>query len=255
MGDDEARLIRADALQDEARTETLARARELGAEAARLRMEVLGPKPYPVLACSECWQLTGWLGSGERCDVCLASAQREAAFANPHGSFLNLGNEGPNDAPAKAPAWKRWATRLGIRGPLDREREAAWNQRVDPDSTGPPRPEDGFVIFDASRGEWPAPEGDDLLVRFATLAYRFERDCWQRIVAAGGPTPLTPHAFPASLPMEQLAEAWSDYVGEVQAHNAASWAGEADAREAVRQQAKARAEAQEEQSGTSKLLD
>jgi hypothetical protein len=55
--------------------------------------------------------------------------------------------------------------------------------------------------------------------------------------------------------MAQLAEAWSDYRGEVRAYNAAIWAEEAARREQERQAAKAHAEAQEEQSGTSTLLD
>jgi hypothetical protein len=255
MGHDDDRLTRADALEDQARTETLARARELGAEAARLRMQVLGEKPYPVLACSECWQLTGWLGSGDRCDVCISSARREAAFADPHGSFLNLASERSDQSRTRAAVWKRWAAAVGVRGPLERERVAAWDDRVEPDETGPSEPEDAFVIFDSDRGEWPAPEGDDVLVRFSTLAYRFENAGWRRINQTGGPTPLTPHVFPASLPMEQLAEAWSDYRGEVRAYNAAIWTEEAARREQERQAAKARAEAEEEQSGTSTLLD
>jgi hypothetical protein len=254
MGDDD-RLARAGELEEQARTETLARARELGGEAARLRMEVLGEKPYPVLACSECWQLTGWLGSDDRCDVCISSARREAAFADPHGSFLNLASERSDQSRSGAAAWKRWAAALGARGPLERERVAAWNDRVDPDETGPSAPEDGFVIFDVGRGEWPAPEGNDVLVRFSTFAYRFESGGWRRTNQTGGPTPLTPHVFPASLPMEQLAEAWSDFRDEVHAYNAAIWAEEAARRERDRQEAKARAEAQEEQGGTSTLLD
>jgi hypothetical protein len=254
MSDDD-RLVRAAALEERARTETLARARELGAEAARLRMEVLGEKPYPVLACSECWQLTGWLGSGGRCDVCISSALREAAFENPGGSFVSLRSHATEEPPEKVPAWKRWVAVVGIRGPLDGSHASAWNERVDPDETGPPNAEIGFVIYDASRGEFPAPEGNDLLVRFSTLAYRFESAGWRRVIEAGGPTPLTPHVFPASLAMEELAEAWSDYGAEIHAYNAATWAAEAARREQEREAANARAEAQREQSGTSKLLD
>jgi hypothetical protein len=252
-GDD--RLARADELDERARTETLARARELGAEAARLRMDVLGDKPYPVLACSQCWQLTGWLGSGGRCDVCISSALREWAFENPRGSFVSLHSHATEERPETVPAWKRWVAVVGIRGPLERSHAAAWDERVDPDETGPPRPEDGFVIYDASRGEFPAPEGSDLLVRFSTLSYRFESAGWRRVIQAGGPTPLTPHVFPASLAMEQLAEAWSDYSAEIHAFNAATWAAEAERREQEREAAQARAEAQAEQTGTSRLLD
>jgi hypothetical protein len=54
-GDDDTLLAKAAQLEDQARTEPLSRARELGLEAARLKMRSLGEKPYPVLACSECW--------------------------------------------------------------------------------------------------------------------------------------------------------------------------------------------------------
>jgi hypothetical protein len=219
-------------------------------------MQVLGEKPYPVLVCSQCWQLTGWLGSGDRCDVCISSARREGAFADPHGSFVKLVQEEHGlFARDGVAVWKRVAASFGLRGPLERERSATWNERVEPDETGPSEPEDGFVIFDAERSEWPAPEGADLLVRFSTFAYRFESHGWVRTIRKGGPTPLTPHVFPASLPMEQLAEAWSDYGAEAERFNAATWAEESARREQERQEAKARAAAQEEQTGTSKLLD
>jgi hypothetical protein len=67
--------------------------------------------------------------------------------------------------------------------------------------------------------------------------------------------PLTPDVFSASLPMDQLAEAWSDYTAEIEAFNAARWQEEDARREQERQDAQARAVAREEQAGTSNLLD
>lgn len=255
MSGDDALLAKAAQLEDQARTEPLSRARELGLEASRLRMQALGEKPYPVLACSECWQLTGWLGSGERCDVCISSARREEAYADPQGSFVRLGERAPRVSGERPATWKRLAAAIGVSGPLVLARNAAWSDRVDAGVTGPPTPEDGFVVFGAERMEWPAPEGHDLLVRFSTAAYRFERDAWQQTLQTGGPVPLTPHVFPASLPMDQLAEAWSDYRAEVQRFNEERWETEDARREAERRDAKALDEAREDQSGTSSLLD
>jgi hypothetical protein len=249
------RLLRADELLDRARTEPLARAQELGEEAARLRMEVLGEKPYPVLACRECWRLTGWLGSEDRCDVCISSARREAAYADPEGSFLAVPEPRAPASGRKHAAWKRAAAMLGVGGPLAMARVEAWAEHVDMGVTGPAGPEEGYVAFDAERGEWPAPEGHDLLVRFSTRAYEFRRDAWQQALHTGGPVALTPHVFPASLPMDQLAEAWTDYRDEIQRWSAARWQAEEAKRESDRQDAEELADAREEQTGTSGLLD
>ena len=218
-------------------------------------MQVLGEKPYPVLACSECWQLTGWLGSGHRCDVCISSARREAAYADPDGSFVALSGPPERESGKRPSLAKRLVAAAGIGGPLDRALGAAWCERVDTGVTGPPSPEDGFVVVDVERGEWPAPEDHDLLVRFSTRAYRFEGGAWEHTIHTGGPVPLTPHAFRASLPMDQLAEAWSDYTAEIDHWSAARWQEEDTRREQQRQDAKALAEAREDQTGTSTLLE
>lgn len=218
-------------------------------------MEVLGEKPYPVLACSSCWQLTGWLGSEERCDVCISSARREAAYADPHGSFVELATHVTAGRGRPPALWKRAAAVVGASGPLERELEAVWDEHVDTGVTGPPAPEEGFVVFGAERSEAPAPEGNDLLVRFSTRAYRFDGGAWQHTMESGGPVPLTPDVFPASLPMDQLAEAWSDYTTEIEAFNATRWQDEDAKREQERQDTQARTVAREEQAGTSNLLD
>ncbi|HEY2603772.1 MAG TPA: hypothetical protein VGI67_19590 [Thermoleophilaceae bacterium] len=221
-------------------------------EAAAVRKQALGAKPYPVLVCSECFSLTGWLGSGGRCDVCISSARREDAFADPAGSWVGFG-EPLTRAGSEAPSlFKRM---FGSRRSREEALNAAWGERVDPGETGPATPEEGFVIYDADRNEWPAPEGGDLLVRFSVAAYGFERGGWTPTRRPGGPTPLTPHTFPASLPMDQLAEAWNDYCAEVHAFNAKLWSEEDQRREDEREEAQALAEAREEQTGTSDMLD
>jgi hypothetical protein len=249
------RLERADELLDRARTEPLAQAQELGEAAARLRMQVLGEKPYPVLACAQCWRLTGWLGSEDRCDVCISTARREAAYEDPGGSFAALRGLRAAAPRQRHAAWKRVAAVLGVGGPLALARVQAWCEHVDMGVTGPPSPEEGYVAFDGERGEWPAPEGHDLLVRFSTRAFEFHRDGWQQALHTGGPVVLTPHVFPASLPMYQLAEAWTDYRAEIQRFGAARWQAEEARRESDRQEAQDLAEAREEQTGTSGLLD
>jgi hypothetical protein len=218
-------------------------------------MQVLGEKPYPVLACTQCWRLTGWLGSEGRCDVCISSARREEAYADPQGSFLAVPETHAEASARKQPAWKRAAAVLGVGGPLAEARLEAWCEHVDMGVTGPPSPEGGFVALDAESDEWPAPEGHDLLVRFTTRAYEFRADGWQQAAHTGGPVVLTPHVFPASLPIDQLAEAWNDYRDEIDRWSAARWEAEQARREQERADAKELAEAREEQTGTSTLLD
>jgi hypothetical protein len=55
--------------------------------------------------------------------------------------------------------------------------------------------------------------------------------------------------------MYQLAEAWTDYRAEIQRFGAARWQAEEARRESDRQEAQDLAEAREEQTGTSGLLD
>jgi hypothetical protein len=252
---DDTLLAKAAQLEYQARTEPLSRARELGLEAAKLRMQALGEKPYPVLACSECWQLTGWVGSEGRCDVCISSAKREAAYADPQGSWVQFEEPAPRRRGQGPAAWKRFAAAIGVDGPLVLAVDAAWGEHVEGGVTGPPTPEDGFVVFGAERVERPAPEGHDLLIRFSPVAYQFAGGAWHHTIQTGGPVPLTPHVFPASLPMDQLAEAWSDYTEEIRRFNAARWNGEDARREAQREDEKADTEAREDQTGTSTLLD
>jgi hypothetical protein len=62
-------------------------------------------------------------------------------------------------------------------------------------------------------------------------------------------------AFAASLPIEQIAEAWSDFRGEVDDFNRVRWSEESDRRERQRDAEEELIQARREQRGTSRLLD
>jgi hypothetical protein len=220
------------------------------------RVRALGEKPYPVLVCSACFKLTGWLGSGERCDTCIDREQRKSAYSDPSGGWVDLGG-GARERPAEAGAsgWKRAAAAVGWRGPLREQSVEIWMRHVEPGETGPVDPEDGFQIAAADRTEDTAPEGADLLVRFFVTAVEFDQGAWRPLVGRGLPVPLTPSVFPASLPIDQLAEAWNDFRSEVDQANRARWAGESERRERDSQAEEERLEARREQHGTSGLLD
>jgi hypothetical protein len=229
---------------------------ELLREAAAVRRRALGEKPYPVLVCSACFKLTGWLGSADRCDTCIDEELRKAAYSDASGGWVDVtGGPRERSAERRATAWKRAAAAVGWRGPLRQERVAIWMAHVEPGETGPMDAEDGFEIAVADRIEDAPPEGSDLLVRFCVRAVRFERDRWQPFVGVGLPDPLTPDVFPASLPIEQLAEAWSDFRGEVDERNRARWSAEAERREREREADEELRRARREQRGTSQLLD
>jgi hypothetical protein len=214
-----------------------------------------GEKPYPVLVCSTCSKLTGWLGSGERCDSCIDRALRKTAYAS--GGWVDVTGNGPHNPAAEAgpAAWKRAAAAVGWRAPLREERAATWLRHVEPGETGPVDPEQGFEIAVADRTESAAPEGADLLVRFFVRAVAFDRDGWRPLVGVRLPDPRTPSVFPASLAIEQLAEAWNDFRAEVREVNRARWSEESERRDRESREEQERLQARREQHGTSGLLD
>ncbi|HEY5058686.1 MAG TPA: hypothetical protein VII51_06685, partial [Gaiellaceae bacterium] len=65
---------------------------------------------------------------------------------------------------------------------------------------------------------------------------------------------VVPREFAASLPVTALAEAWTDFVEEVAAHNRRVWHAEAARRESRFAAEQARHDAEELQRGTSDLL-
>jgi hypothetical protein len=250
-------LRQADELDERARGARKAEEEQLRGRAAELRIQALGEKPYPVLVCETCFKLTGWLGSGNRCDTCIDGELRKAAYEDPSGGWVDVGGRRSPQGPVEAPThgWKRAAAAVGWRGPLREERVAVWIGHVEPGETGPIDPEDGFEIAVADRAEDAPPEGADLLVRFYVRAVRFAGGRWQPLVGVGLPNPVTPDVFAASLPIEQLAEAWSDFRGEVDDFNRGRWSDESQRRERQRDAEAELIQARREQQGTSRLLD
>jgi hypothetical protein len=257
MDERDVLLTQAASLDDQARGVRQADGRQLRREAADLRIRALGQKPYPVLVCSTCFKLTGWLGLNERCDTCIDSDHRKAAYADPSGGWVDL-SEGDRQhgSVEEAPGgWKRAVALVGWRGPLRELRVATWMRHVEPGETGPIDPEEGFETAVADRTDDAAPEGPDLLVRFFVRAASFDGNQWRPVVGVGLPDPLTPSVFPASLPIEQLAEAWNDFRTEVEEFNRARWSEEDARREQERDAEDALLRARREQQGTSGLLD
>jgi hypothetical protein len=257
MDQREALLRQAAALDERVTGEGKAEEEQLRREAAGLRVRALGERPYPVLICATCFRLTGWLGSGDRCDRCIDRELRKAEYSDPGAGWVDLTGHAWHQQPIEVSPtrWKHVAASVGWRQPLREERVAIWMSHVEPGETGPVDPEDGFEIAVADRSEGEAPEGPDLLVRFFVRSVAFDGSRWRPLVGVGLPDPITPDVFPASLPIEQLAEAWNDFRGEVAEANRADWSAEEARRDRERDAGEERTRARREQQGTSRLLD
>jgi hypothetical protein len=255
--------------------ELLARAYELEAEAARthdprvnpgarleeaaeLRRRALGERGYPVLTCSSCFRLTGWVDASGLCDACLRRAQLDAAYADPRSGWITL-PDGRHELAQQPdpPLGKRLAASFGFRKGLRRAVARAWLTRVEPGETGPAAPETGYALEVAHRDEVEAADGSGLVVRFSTATHVFDGDSWVRLDSTrlAERSTLTPREFPAALPIEQLADAWGDFRAEIDAFNRHTWERELDRRETERAALAAREETLREQRGTAGLLD
>jgi len=217
-------------------------------QAAELRAQALGPKPYPVLICTSCFHLTGWLGAD---GVCAPDLRHRSHTASGWPSTEDRRPPLPAEA---GPLLRRMRRTLGLGGRHDRAR--AWLTRVEPGETGPVAPEEGWELEVPVKYEQEAPEGPDLLVFFDAASARFEYGAWRPVDATHGGKPLRlmPREFPASLPVAALVEAWTDFVQEVADHNRRVWHAEAARRVAHAAELEARHEAAELQRGTSDLL-
>jgi hypothetical protein len=158
-------LAKADALDDEALEASGANQDELRKRAAGLRVEALGAKPYPVLVCSACFSLTGWLGDD---GVCAEDAMRRQQDGS--GGFVDIRDDRPRYEDAPAPVGRRVARALGLGRRRDRARE--WLMWIEPGATGPVDPEEGWEIEAPISFEQPAPSGPHLLgiAIFGTIA-------------------------------------------------------------------------------------
>ena len=126
-------------------------------QAAELRVQALGARPYPVLICSSCFRLTGWLGADGVCAPELRH-RRHASAGWPQAG------EGRLPLPAESgPLLRRMRRTLGVGGRRDRAR--AWLARVEPGETGPVAPEEGWELEVGVKFEQEAPEGPDLLLQ------------------------------------------------------------------------------------------
>lgn len=233
--------------------------RELRLEAARLRIQALGEKSYPVLICSECAAVTGWTSASGQCDSCLRRAQLKAAYADPHGGFVVLDDGRPvRRVDHRSHSGPGTLARL-LGGHTVRERAVAdvWLARVDPDTTGPIDPEVGFQLEAAHRDQFVTEDGSGTLIRFRTATHRFDGHEWVELetTAIARDAILVPTEHSGGLPADQLVAAWLDYKQAVDAVNRERWTEESARREAARIAREAREEAMLEQSGAVELLD
>ena len=149
------------------------------------------------------------------------------------------------------------AHRFGLRRSRRQAEVAEWLRRVDPDETGPIAPEESYELEVARRDELEAADGSGMIVRFRTATSRFSDGSW-----VDGPSSdiasrdlLVPTEFAASLPAEQLVEAWSDFKNAVREVNRRAWSEESKRRESRRQADAAKTDAMREQRGVADLLD
>jgi hypothetical protein len=185
--------------------------------AAELRVQALGPRPYPLLICETCSVVTGWLGSDGACVMCWTRKHDRDA------NRVMAADARPRRREQRVPLGRRLARTLG----LGAMRE--WLSRIDPGDTGPTAPEEGWETESAVKWDEAAPEGPHRVVRFDVQTYRFEYGAWRPCDGSRGGKPrrLVPRELGADLPIEQLAEAWNDFEAEVAAHNRRFWQTEA----------------------------
>jgi hypothetical protein len=247
----EAQSLEADAVEAD---EESAAGRELRAQAARLRVQALGERVYPVVICATCYAVTGWTSAEGSCDSCLRRAQLHAAYSDPHSGWVAVDDRRPaSQRPSAPPLRLRLSALLG-RGAGD---DRTWLARVEPDETGPVSPEPGYELEIAKREEIAAADGSGIVIRFSTLRHRFAEGDWVPLQTTkiGRRAVLVPGEFSAGLPIEQLAEAWGDFRGAVDAFNRRAWAHDSQTREAARLAREEREEVLREQQHVADLLD
>jgi hypothetical protein len=222
-------------------------------EAASRRARALADRPYPVLVCGECARLTGWVDGEGVCERCARARELRTAWSQPRGEWVDLTDEragGPSARP-----------RLGLgsllsRGKAREQAVKSWLAHVDPGATGPVEPEAGFELEVAHRDEAEAPDRSCVLVRFTTARRRFDGKTWSHLDGTQIPHDelWLPAEFPASIPIEQLAEAWADFTAAVESFNRSVWRAEDERRTAEAQREAEREEALRDQRHTSELL-
>jgi hypothetical protein len=227
--------------------------RELRGQAAALRVEALGPRPYPVVVCAGCFRLTGWTTAEQQCDACARRAALRAARAASGGWLPNR----PPPAAGGPSLRTRLSGRTRGRGARAEAAAHAWLARVDPGETGPIDPEQGYELEGAVRDEVERVDAAGVLVRFATATERFADGEWVRLPTTRIGRSLLPYPteFAADVPVQMLVEAWTDYQAAVTAVNRARWHAIAAARDADLTRREQRERALREQAHTAELLD
>jgi hypothetical protein len=233
--------------------ETTDAGRSLRAQAAALRISAIGSRDYPVIACGNCYRITGWVDGAGRCDFCARHLADRAAAARGAWAAAAPGPATPS-AP-RAPLRARLGARLGGEG-ARKQAVRAWFEHVEPGETGPVEPEVGYRTEVALRDEIERTDQAGVLVRFTTSEHRFGGASWERsaITHIGRSEMPNPTEFSASLPVESLVAAWSDYQQAVAAYNRGVWRAQSTKRDQVAAAAAARAEALREQQHTAELL-
>ena len=190
-------------------------------QAAELRVQALGPKPYPVLICSSCFRLTGWLGADGVCAPEPAPSQaRERRLARQRAA---------RPLPAESgPLLRRMRRTLGVGQPPRTARGRG--SRVEPGETGPVAPEEGWELEVPVKYEQEAPEGHDLLVYFDVASVRFEYGAWRPVDGShsGKPYRLGPREFAASLSGRGARRGVDRLRAGGRRHNRRVWHAEAD---------------------------
>jgi hypothetical protein len=225
----------------------------LRAQAAALRVSAIGSRDYPVIACGVCYRITGWVDGAGRCDFCARHLADRAAAARGGWSAAAPGPVAPSAT--RAPLRARLGARLGGEG-ARKQSVRAWFEHVEPGQTGPVEPEVGYRTEVALRDEIERIDRAGVLVRFTTSEHRFAGASWERsaITHIGRSEMPNPSEFSASLPVETLVEAWSDYQQAVAAFNGAAWRARSAKRDQADAAAAAREEALREQQHTAELL-
>jgi hypothetical protein len=254
---DEARRLEAKAIEA---GEYGATGHELLVQAASLRVQALGARVYPVLICQSCCIITGWLSAEGQCDTCLRRSQLEAAYRDPHGGWVVLGDARPRptqegSADVSSPGLSTLLKRLGKAQQHALVR--AWMRRVRLDETGPIVPEEGYELEVAKRDEVEAADRTGMILRFHSATHRFSHRTWIELETTkiSRREIVVPQEFSAALAIEQLVEGWGDYKAAVDAFNCRMWAEQSEQREVRRQELIARQDALREQRDVMELLD
>jgi hypothetical protein len=244
-------------------------------------------KPYPLYVCDWCLNIVGWranytaiINGGHPKDdsqlLCLDCVSKGVwgTLDDPDvlspiylrvieqgGRFLDRKLERRIDAELAAlsdpplPLASSLLRCLGGRRRYEQARLRNWRRFVDGQwESEPPMdaPGDRFFVWGAERTEIDAPDKSGRLVLFKAGSYRWDgrRFLRQRRPWRSQPKTVTPTVWPATLPLEQLVEAWEEFRVEVAQASQREWARSEQGRERDRESRALRQERERQQSET-----